>query len=136
LLASVPAPFLFNATVVNVHDGDTINVIVDLGFRRYVGSVEHPQPVRLLGGAARELDEPGGAEAGDNVAKLLPAGTPVVLVTAKDDKFAPRWLARVLYLHNGEVRDLVADLISDSWLAPWDGRGKQPAPPWPRPASF
>lgn len=129
---SVPMPFFFNATVLDVHDGDTFNVEVDFGRRRY----ERPVPVRVLGGAARELDEPGGKEARDNLAKRLPPGTPVVLVTTKDDKFAPRWLARVAYLDDaGLVRDLVDDLVAAHWLAPWDGRGTQPQPLWPRPAA-
>jgi hypothetical protein len=130
----VPTPFVFNATVVDVHDGDTINVIVDRGFRRYVGNAEHPKPIRLLGGAARELDEPGGPEAGDNLAKLLlrrHAGRP----RDREGRQVRAALARARPLRRRRrlVRDLVADLIAEHWLAPWDGRGPQPKPPWPRP---
>lgn len=128
---TVPVPFFYNATVVDVHDGDTFSVRVDYGRRNY----EEPVPIRLLGGAARELREPGGKEARDNLAALLPPGTAVVLATVDDDKYGPRWDARVFYERGGVVRDLVAGLIADHWLAPWDGRGAQPKPPFPRPTS-
>lgn len=128
---SVPIPFRYNAWVNSVTDGDTIRVEVDWGFRRY----DYTVPIRLLGGAAREKREPGGAEAKEYLTALLPVGTPVVLETADDDKFAPRWLASVTYLRDGEPRDLVTDLIADGWLAPWDGRGAQPKPAWPRQAA-
>lgn len=127
-LGPVPAPFRYNATVLDVQDVDTINCRVDWGFRRY----DEPVPVRLAGSAGRELGDPGGPEALATVAALLPAGTPVVLSTAKPDKYQPRWLAAVTYLRDGQPRDLVTDLIADGWLVPWNGRGAQPKPPWPR----
>ncbi len=125
---NIPSPFRYNAAVIRVLDVDTIEVAVDWGFRRR----DVPVPVRLLGGAGRKLNEPGGPEAAAHLAGLLPAGTPVVLHTAKPDKYAPRWLASVAYPAAGRTRDLVADLIFDGWLVSWDGRGAQPKPPWPR----
>ncbi|WP_100499390.1 thermonuclease family protein [Geodermatophilus chilensis] len=125
---AIPSPFRYNATVIEVHDIDTVICRIDWGFRRH----DDPIPVRLLGGAGRELSEPGGEEAAAHLARLLPPGTPVVLHTAKPDKYAPRWLASVAYPLNGQPRDLVADLIADGWLVHWNGRGAQPKPPWPR----
>lgn len=123
------APYTYNATVVSVHDGDTINVIVDRGMYDYAGCEAHPVPVRLVGCNARELREPGGKEARDHVAALLPPGAPVVLTTVKPDKYAPRWDAQVA---TAAIPDLAAHLVTDDWAAAWDGTGRAPVPPWPR----
>jgi endonuclease YncB( thermonuclease family) len=121
----------YNAVVTDVHDGDTITVNLDLG----VGTWHHDFHVRLIGGNAQELKDPGGEEARQNLAGLLPLGSRVVVRSHKagkdiePDKFGGRWLADVT-LPDG--RDLVAHLIEQQWLAPWDGSGKKPVPPWPR----
>jgi hypothetical protein len=112
-----------------VHDGDTIYVTVDWG----KGRCDLNQPIRLLGCAARELDDPGGTQARDNLALLLPAGSWVGLATVRDDKFAPRWDCQVAYLADGHLMDLATVLCLDYWAVPWNGRGAQPKPPWPRP---
>lgn len=125
-----PAPFLYNATVVSVHDGDSVNVIIDRGMFDYAGSTEHPVPVRLVGMNARELSEPGGPEAAAYLTSLLPAGTKIVLTTLRPDKFAPRWDA---YVTTETIPDLAAHLIDNDWAAAWDGNGTRPKPPWPRP---
>lgn len=127
-LPAVPTPWRLNATVIAAHDGDTFTVLVDWGKRRY----ENKQPIRIIGIAARELDDPGGPEAADALARRLPPGTPVVLATVKDDKYAPRWDCQVTYLRDGHPRDLATDLIADGWAVAWNGRGVQPKPPWPR----
>jgi endonuclease YncB( thermonuclease family) len=121
--------FTYNATVLRIIDGDTIEVDVDHGF--YLHNT--PVPVRLLGCNAAEHGTPGGDAATANLAALVPPGTPIALVTAKPDKFAPRWDADVTYRgSDGRYRDLVADLVAGQWVAPWDGRGVKPVPPWPR----
>lgn len=123
------SPFTYNATVLSVHDGDTINVDVDHGFFVH----QTPTPIRLLGCNAAELGTPGGDAAKANLEALLPAGTPVVLQTAKPDKFAPRWDAAVMYRGtDGRFRELVDDLIAQGWAAEWNGKGTKPVPPWPR----
>lgn len=129
-MSGVPAPYLFNATVVSVHDGDTINVVVDRGMFDYAGTPEHPVPVRLVGCNARELRSPGGREARDYLAGLLPAGTAVVLATVRPDKYAPRWDAVV---STADIPDVAAALVADGWAAAWDGTGRAPVAPWPRP---
>ena len=127
-------PFLFNATIVYVHDGDTFDVVVDRGTYDYTGSPAHPIPVRILGLNARELAEPGGQEAQANLAGLLPVGSQVVLRTVKPDKYNPRWLAAVTFSLAGVDTDLAALLIGKGWAAPWDGNGPKPVPIWPRSA--
>jgi endonuclease YncB( thermonuclease family) len=126
-LPPVPAPEVVNGTVEGWHDGDTVNVWVHRG-----GSDYSRWAVRLLGGACRELADPGGPEAYTHLAGLVPTGTPVVLVDVRDDKYGGRKLARVVVdLGRGSV-DLVELLIADGWAAPWNGRGTQPRPAWPR----
>lgn len=112
-------------TVTRVIDGDTIELDVDLGF-----SITVRHPFRLLGINAIELSKPGGKEAKANLAAMLPAGTPVSILSVKDDKYGGRYLAVV------RMRDLTpvaAVLITTNWAAPWDGKGVAPVPPWPRP---
>lgn len=128
------------AVVLAVHDGDTITVRVtlastrlkdtDLGFHVYAEGRKLTLhiPVRLLGCNAIELNQPGGVEARDNLASLLPVGTPITLRTVATDKYA-RYDAAIT-LPDGT--DLVPKLIADGWAAPWNGQGPKPVPAWPR----
>jgi endonuclease YncB( thermonuclease family) len=129
----LPAPTLLNAEVVEVHDGDTFTVNIDWWRRR---RVDHKIPIRLLGVNAAELYTPGGDAAAENLAALLPPGTPVLLVDPIDDKYAPRLDAEVIYFSASGLRDLGTDLVALDWAAPWNGNGPKPVPPWPRPASL
>lgn len=117
--------YTYAATVVRVVDGDTARLDVSLGFRAWLRN----ESFRLASCNARELDEPGGKEARDHLAELLPAGTAVVLRSVKADKYGDRFDASI-ELPDG--RDLVDVLCADGWAAPWDGRGERPVPPWPR----
>lgn len=136
-LPPVPAPFYFNAWVLEWHDADTVLAKVDRGRRDY-----STWSVRVLGSSAREvpnppftIGEPGGEEARDEATRRWPPGTPLVLATVKPDKYGDRQLARVVAhdpLLNVSV-DVAAALIADHWAAAWNGRGIAPKPPWPRP---
>jgi endonuclease YncB( thermonuclease family) len=112
-----------NATVNRVIDGDTVSVIVDIGF-----GVTYTSNFRLLGCNARELSMPGGKEARANLAQLLPAGTPVSLHSVKNDKYGGRFDA-VIYLAGVNI---TTTLINTGWAAAWDGVGTAPVPAWPR----
>jgi endonuclease YncB( thermonuclease family) len=128
-------------TVLAVHDGDTITVAIplastrrangDLGFHLYAehGHVVLHCPIRLLGCNAIELKDPGGREAQQNLASLLPIGTVVTLRTVAADKWGTRWDAAIT-LPDGT--DLVPHLIATGWAAPWTGQGPKPVPAWPR----
>lgn len=118
--------YLFGATVLSVHDGDTLTVDLDLGM-----FVHRITTVRLRGCNARELSQPGGVEARDHLRSVLPVGTEVTVGTVKADKYGNRWEANVR-LQDGS--DLVTGLIAGQWAATWDGRGSRPLPPWPRTA--
>lgn len=126
---TVPAPFVYNAVVVYVHDGDTIYVVIDRGMYDYCGALDHPIPIRLYGINARELGERGGNEASDNLSGILPPGAPVVLHTMKPDKYAPRWDAIV---ETATIPDLSAHLVATQWAAIYFGSGVKAVPPWPR----
>lgn len=132
----------FAAEVVEVHDGDTFKAVVDLGpgttaldrdlgFHLYVERrrVRLHADVRLRGVNAIELADPGGAEARDYVASIMPVGTRVTLRTAAPDKYGGRYDADVT-LPDG--RDLAATVIAAGYAAAWDGAGAKPTPPWPR----
>jgi endonuclease YncB( thermonuclease family) len=121
----------YSAIIRNVHDGDSITVDLDQG----LGTWKHGLALRLYGCNAQELGQPGGGEARDNLAALLPVGTRVTVRSYKadrdlsQDKYGGRYDAAVT-LPDG--RDLVALLIAQQWVAAWDGKGSRPVPPWPR----
>lgn len=120
--------FTFRAYVNRVIDGDTIEAFVDQGF----GDARPKQIFRLLGINAREHTEPGGPEAAQHLAGLLPAGTEITLTSVKPDKYAERYDAKIT-LADGS--DLATALIGAQWAAAWNGNGKKPVPPWPREVS-
>lgn len=114
----------------NVYDGDTITVNMDLGQDMWVMR----RSVRLVGIAARELREPGGKEARDALAALLPAGTLVSVESTGWDKYAGRIDGVVTFQPKPDwswanVNQL---LVQMGWAASWDGKGPQPKPAWPR----
>ncbi len=119
-LRPVPSPFTYNATVVAVHDGDTIKVDIDLGFRIRNTGVD----VRLNGLNAPELATPEGVHAKAVLSEKLAAGVPVVLTTKKDrtEKFG-RLLADVWMADGTHVN---AWLIGRGVAKPWDGKGAKP----------
>ena len=117
--------FTYRAEVLRVIDGDTVILDIDLGFSTWLCK----QSVRLVGCNARELKDPGGAEAREHLSAMLPDGLAVTVTTVKPDKFGGRYDARVI-LPDG--RDVTSLLIAQGWAALWDGRGVRPIPPWPR----
>lgn len=114
----------YRAVVERVVDGDTVRLTVDLGFDTW-----HTGCFRLLGLAARELDQPGGPEARDHLAELLPVGARVSVQSVKVDKYGGRYNAAVTLPGGTPLAGL---LIDTGWAAPWSGRGVAPLPPWPR----
>ncbi len=129
--AAVAPLYVYNATLVTVHDGDTITVNVDLGFRIW----RHTVHARIAGISALELSMPGGHEAAAHLADLLPAGSPVVVRSIKvghDPADVMSFDRYVLAVILPDGRDLAGLLVADGWAAPWDGNTRPvPYPPWP-----
>lgn len=123
--------YVYQSVVTEVHDADTIHVVPDLGFGVKLHGTEQTIDgivIRFAGCNGAELGTPGGDAAAANLKTLLPPGTPVVLRTVSQDKYG-RWDADVIEV---DGTDLIAQLITDQWLAPWNGVGERPVPPWPR----
>jgi endonuclease YncB( thermonuclease family) len=115
-------------TVTEVHDGDTVMGILDLGFR-----VSMAASCRLAGMNARELSMPGGQEARQHLADLvgigpIPKTIRLSVSSVAIDKFAGRFDA-LLWLPSGESASAV--MIRDGYAVAWDGKGAKPVPPWP-----
>jgi micrococcal nuclease len=86
--------FQYRATIIRVIDGDTVEALVDLGFR-----ITTTQRLRLYGINAPELHKVAQIKAA-KAAKaaledLLPAGADVTIETSKSDDWG-RWLATII----------------------------------------
>ncbi|MBA2703853.1 MAG: thermonuclease family protein [Blastocatellia bacterium] len=99
----------YPAEVDSVHDGDTVTVHMQ------VSAIEerHGVDCRIEGINALELRDKFGAEARDALAKLLPPGTPVILVHRRKEKFG-RFLVRITLPDGTDVSDkMLTALASD-----------------------
>lgn len=145
-----PPDYTYSATVVHVHDGDTLVADIRLGhigrgvataldrdygfhIRRDAGWLIWRRPIRLAGLNAIELAEPGGPEARDHLAGLLPnPGTTVILRTHLDQlDLYERVLAVIWRVHS--PNSINEQMIEDGYAAPWTGHGPRPVPTWPIP---
>lgn len=126
------------ADVVNVHDGDTITVNIDLGFSTW----RRNQRLRLAGISARELSKPGGPEARDYLQRLLQVGigfgtrvTIRSLRDAADPSDVMSFDRYVVRVRDADGVDLAGRLVVAGYAVAWDGRTKPvPYPAWPIPA--
>ncbi len=119
----------YTATVEIVTDGDTLAVVLDLGF-----SILHRVKVRLFGCNTAEPRTPAGDAATAFLRGLLPPGTKVGLRSKGVDKYGGRTNAQ-LFLKDATgayTRDLVALLVAEGWAVAWNGKGPKPLPVWPR----
>jgi endonuclease YncB( thermonuclease family) len=87
--ASPESLFTYSATVEKIVDGDTLRVIVDLGF-----NVRTRQYIRLKGIDCPEIDTPQGLAAKKFVVQALQGLETITLKTVKSDKY-DRYLADV-----------------------------------------
>lgn len=99
---------VFRAVVAKVIDGDTLDVLVDLGFLVYsyitvrVLDVDTPEIFHPTKPGERDL----GMKAKAFVEALLPVGTPVQITTYKDAETFGRFVASVRKLDGTTVVDL------------------------------
>ena len=104
----------YQARILKVVDGDTCDVIVDLGFRIFI-----EQRVRLFGVNAPEMsstDSARGIAARDWLVAELPLGSSVIIRTAKPrDKYG-RWLATVFVSDANINERLLASGLAEPYL--------------------
>jgi micrococcal nuclease len=111
--------WLVHAIIVRVIDGDTVVVHMDLGWHTW----RHDEHVRLNGIDAPERTDPvRWAEAKAFVERLLPAGTEVLLVSEKLEKYG-RTLGRIL-LRDG--RDVSQEVLNAGLAKPYTGGPRTP----------
>jgi micrococcal nuclease len=84
--------YLYNATVGRWIDGDTVVLVVELGF--FVMIRVH---CRLTGINTPEVKKPGGAEATVYSERFAPAGSQVVIHSTKADKYG-RFLVDIYHV--------------------------------------
>lgn len=107
--------FEYAATVINVVDGDTLDVTIDLGFR-----MTTVQRIRLYGLDTPERGTENYAEAKSMLTHLV-VGKPVIARTVKPaDKYG-RWLAS---LHTPECDDVAEAIIAAGYAKPYFGGTK------------
>ncbi len=125
---AIPADNLVRACeVLSIHDGDTVRVRLAHGF----SGVESRVLLRLVGINCRELAEPGGREARDHLAEMLPPGTGYSVSGIRPDKFSGRVDGVLWSPLLGDVVSVADRMVLDGYAAPWDGTGPRPVPPWP-----
>lgn len=106
-----------NGTALDVIDGDSLRVMVDLGFR-----VWHKTHVRLLGIDSPERGETGWAEARAALIALVPHGSPVIVETEGPDKYGGRWLAHVYAVRAGQPPlNVGMQLVAEGFAVPYHG---------------
>ena len=115
--------YKYDAVVLDVYDGDTVSLRVDLGFHTFVN-----MKIRLFGINTPELNTDQGKLVRDYLKKLIPFGSVITLNSIKDkpDKYGGRWLG-ILYLLSGLCVN--EELIRLGYAKPWDGKGDKPKYP-------
>ena len=106
----------YNAVIERVIDGDTVDVILDLGFFIY-----HKQRVRMAHINAPEKNETGGKESSDWLTDRLKANTRVLVSSLKphsDDKYG-RFLADIYLL--GDTVSVNQEMLNLGLAVPYEG---------------
>lgn len=101
----------YSAKVVDVHDGDTIKVDIDLGF----GIILKNQTFRFFGINTPEIHgetRTAGLKSASYVQKKL-IGKEIIIITIKDEKEKyGRWLGKIFYQKGEEWIDLNEELVN------------------------
>lgn len=110
--------YTYNASVLRVLDGDTVELMFDLGFHVKIAHI-----CRLHGINAPEKNTPEGKAAKAFLEALLPVATYVVAQTVKDkqEKFG-RILVQISY----NEKAVIPQIIESGHAKPWDGKGTRP----------
>lgn len=105
--------YSYNGIVCNVVDGDTVDAMIDLGFKLYT-----KQRLRLSGLDTPERGQEGFSEAKQYMIDMV-LNKPVVIQTEKTSKFG-YYLAEI-FLENSSINKL---LIENGYAKPYDGGKK------------
>ena len=112
----------YSATLVKIVDGDTVDVLIDLGF-----NTTKKERVRLLGidtpeSATKDLAEKKlGIEAKEYITQWFAKNTPFRLQTTKDDKYG-----RILGVFTGlDGKTLNSRLVDEGYAWAYDGGTKK-----------
>jgi micrococcal nuclease len=93
----------YHALVHKIVDGDTIDLIVDLGFKTAM-----QVRFRLLGVDCPDRGETDHRKAANHLADLTPLGSHVIVESHKTEKYG-RWLG-VLYVDDKNINTLMREL--------------------------
>jgi micrococcal nuclease len=115
-VTALPVLYGYRAEIVRWIDGDTVELIVDVGFK--MAMRDH---FRLMGVDTPERGRPGAAEAKARVNALAPAGAQVTVATHAKDKYG-RWLAEVFTARSQESVNVT--LLDERLAKPYDGGTK------------
>lgn len=113
--------YSYNARILAVVDGDTVDADIDLGL--YVHTVAR---LRLLGINAPEIHGPehdAGQRAKARLAALV-EGKTIVITTHKDEREKYGRFLASLATAEGDASEV---LIREGLAKPWDGKGTRPA---------
>ncbi len=99
--------YTYRATVARVIDGDTVDLVIDLGFK-----MTTEQRIRLARINTPEKGQSGCTEATAKLMAMLPTGTAVMVTTAKSDLYG-RYIGEI---HANGIPD-VGQVMLDCGLA-------------------
>jgi endonuclease YncB( thermonuclease family) len=119
--------YVRSVEIVDVHDGDTLNVQISLGFWVFAR-----MSCRLVGLNTPELSEPGGTLVRDALKAKL-EGKLVTIQSVSTDKYAGRFdaIMTTTDLKGKYPLNINLWLINSGMAAPWNGVGIKPKVPWP-----
>jgi endonuclease YncB( thermonuclease family) len=110
--------------IINVHDGDTLDVVLDLGLDTW----RHIKRMRLAGLDAPELRTKKGVAARDYLVQLLQTEGELICRTEKRKEFEKFGgvLGR-LYIRKPDASevDICQELLNSTHAVPYDGKRKQ-----------
>lgn len=101
--------FTYAATLIDVYDGDTIHLDLDLGFHTW----RRGERYRLARINAPELKTPAGPPARDHLTQLLAAG-PLTVTTSKADNYG-RYLVEC-FVNGVNLND---QMVADGFAVPY-----------------
>ena len=122
------------ADVVDIVDGDTIVLDIDLGYSTW-NRGQHCRLVGINTPETRGVERPLGLIAAEYVFELIPPGSPLLIQSYKDkeDSFG-RYLVDVYVFEDNQFlkgaqlsfTHLNRKLINEGYAVEWDGRGSRP----------